>query len=72
MGDIIYVAGQIGLVPGSMTLVEGGARIECKLALRHISRVIKAVDAKVEMRDVVQVSSPVNTDATIIFILLYF
>jgi diphthine-ammonia ligase len=54
VGDILYVAGQIGLVPGSMKLMEGGARMECKLALRHINRIIKAVDSKVELRDVVQ------------------
>ena len=53
--DIIYVAGQIGLVPGSMKLVEGGARMECKLALRHMNRIMKATDYKVELRDVVQV-----------------
>lgn len=38
MGDIIYVAGQIGLVPGSMTLVPGDAKMECKLALRSLNR----------------------------------
>jgi len=54
--DIIYVAGQIGLVPGTMKLVEGGARMECKLALRHLNRIMKATDYKVELRDVVQVS----------------
>lgn len=55
MGDIIYVAGQIALVPGSMTMLTGGARMECRLALRHITRVLKAVDPKVEIRDIVQV-----------------
>ncbi|OXA60865.1 Diphthine--ammonia ligase [Folsomia candida] len=38
VGDIIYVAGQIGLVPGSMTLVPGDAKMECKLALRSLNR----------------------------------
>jgi diphthine-ammonia ligase len=55
IGDIIYVAGQIGLVPGSMALVTGGAKMECKLALRSLNRIIKAMDSKVELRDVVQV-----------------
>jgi len=54
VGDILYVAGQIGLVPGSMKLMEGGARMECKLALRHINRIVKAIDSKMELRDVVQ------------------
>jgi len=55
IGDIIYVAGQIGLVPGSMDLVKGGAKMECKLALRSLNRILKAIDSKVELRDVVQV-----------------
>lgn len=42
-GDgLIYVAGQIGLVPGSMEMVRGGPRCECQLALRHVDRVLKA------------------------------
>lgn len=55
MGDIIYIAGQIALIPGSMTLINGGARMECRLALRHLTRILKAVDPKVEIRDIVQV-----------------
>ncbi|XP_075233118.1 uncharacterized protein LOC142331244 isoform X2 [Lycorma delicatula] len=54
IGEVIYVAGQIGLVPGSMTLVEGGVLRQCKLSLRHISRIIKAMDPNSELRNVVQ------------------
>ncbi|KAL1131383.1 hypothetical protein AAG570_011000 [Ranatra chinensis] len=53
VADIIYVAGQIGLIPGSMTLVDGGVRRECRLALRHISRLVKAMDKDFQLRDVV-------------------
>jgi enamine deaminase RidA (YjgF/YER057c/UK114 family) len=55
VGDIIYVAGQIALVPGSMQMLEGGISQECRLALRHISRIISAMDQSTLLRDVVQV-----------------
>ncbi|PNF17010.1 Diphthine--ammonia ligase [Cryptotermes secundus] len=54
VGDIIYVAGQIALVPGTMQLVEGGVRKQCQLALRHVGRIIKAMDPNTQLRDVVQ------------------
>lgn len=46
--------GQIALVPGSMTIIDGGIRPQCKLALRHISRIAKAMNAHGQLRDVVQ------------------
>lgn len=52
--DIICVAGQIGLVPGNMSLVKGGIRQQCQLALRHIGRIVKALDHGTQLRDVVQ------------------
>lgn len=55
MGDIIYVAGQIALVPGTMQLVDGGVRKQCQLALRHVGRIVKAMDPTTQLRDVVQV-----------------
>jgi diphthine-ammonia ligase len=55
VGDIIYVAGQIALVPGTMQLVEGGVRKQCQLALRHVGRIVKAMDPNTQLRDVVQV-----------------
>ncbi|XP_050540996.1 uncharacterized protein LOC126905392 [Daktulosphaira vitifoliae] len=54
VGDIIYVAGQIALVPGTLNIVEGGILRECRLSLRHVSRIIKAVDSNTQLRDVVQ------------------
>ncbi|PSN32554.1 hypothetical protein C0J52_21699 [Blattella germanica] len=54
VGDIIYVAGQIALVPGTMQLVEGGVRKQCRLALRHVGRIVKAMDPNTQLRDVVQ------------------
>ncbi|CAG0886716.1 unnamed protein product [Darwinula stevensoni] len=40
---VIHLSGQIGLVPGSMELVRGGAETQSKLALRHVSRVIEVL-----------------------------
>ncbi|XP_063230260.1 uncharacterized protein LOC134535177 [Bacillus rossius redtenbacheri] len=53
VGDIIYVAGQIALVPGTMCLVEGGVKEQCRLALRHIGRIVSAMDPSTQLRDVV-------------------
>lgn len=39
--DVVQLAGQIGLVPGSMKLVDT-IRHQCKLALRHVARVALA------------------------------
>lgn len=57
VGDLIHLAGQIGLVPGSMQMVEGGIKRQCQLALRHVGRLLKAMDPNVNLRDVVQVST---------------
>lgn len=55
--EITYISGQIALVPGSMKIIEGGIRPQCKLALRHISRVGNAMqhgNKGQRLRDVVQ------------------
>ena len=50
----VHLAGQIGLVPGSMQLVDGGAAVEAALALRHAFRALEAVGTSA--KEVVQVS----------------
>lgn len=52
MGDVILVAGQIPLVPGNMNLLDMNIKRQCRLTLRHIDRIVKAMDAK--LRDIVQ------------------
>lgn len=54
VGEVIVTCGQIALVPGSMQLVDGGTRKECALALRHLTRVIRAVHPRANIRNVVQ------------------
>lgn len=55
VGDIIHLAGQIALVPGSMTLVKGGIKQQCRLALRHVDRLLTGMDNNINVRHVVQV-----------------
>ncbi|KAI4462634.1 hypothetical protein MML48_4g00017527 [Holotrichia oblita] len=52
--DLIHLAGQIALVPGSMQMVNGGIKQQCKLSLRHVGRLLKAMDPNLTIRDVVQ------------------
>ncbi|XP_046749065.1 diphthine--ammonia ligase [Diprion similis] len=54
VGDIISVAGQIPLVPGSMTMLDLNIKRQCRLTLRHINRIVKAMDANTQLRDIVQ------------------
>lgn len=54
IGDITYISGQIALVPGSMKIIDGGIKSQCKLILRHINRISKAINAQGQLRDVVQ------------------
>lgn len=54
IGEITYISGQIGLIAGNMTIIGGGIRQECKLTLRHINRIAKAMNSYGQLRDVVQ------------------
>ncbi|XP_050307732.1 uncharacterized protein LOC126744389 isoform X2 [Anthonomus grandis grandis] len=54
VGDFINLAGQIALVPGNLQMVSGGIKAQCKLVVRHIDRILKAVESGVNVRDVVQ------------------
>ncbi|XP_053608936.1 uncharacterized protein LOC128674442 isoform X2 [Plodia interpunctella] len=54
VGEVIGTCGQIALVPGSMALVAGAARRQCALALRHLTRVLRASHPRAHIRSVVQ------------------
>ena len=44
------MSGQIGLVPGSMTLPHPANFVsECRLALRHVTRVLTAMDKDISL-----------------------
>ncbi|CAG4961834.1 unnamed protein product [Colias eurytheme] len=54
IGEVVGTCGQIALVPGTMKLVEGGARAQCALSLRHLTRVLRAAHPRAHIRSVVQ------------------
>lgn len=54
VGEVIGTCGQIALIPGVMTLAGGGARRQSALALRHLTRVIRAAHPRAHIRSVVQ------------------
>lgn len=54
IGDLIHLAGQISMVPGSMLMVSGGIKAQCKLSLRHVERLLRGIDPNCDLRDVVQ------------------
>lgn len=51
-GDLLFVSGQVGNVPGEMRLVEGGIQAETRQALGHVRTVLAAHGAS--MDDVVK------------------
>ncbi|XP_058799518.1 uncharacterized protein LOC131669005 [Phymastichus coffea] len=54
VGDIISVAGQIPLVPGTMSILDSDIKRQCRLTLRHVNRIVKAMDSNTELRHIVQ------------------
>ena len=52
VGDTLYLSGQIGIVPGSMSLVPGGIEAEARQTLDNIRTTLKAHDY--EMSDLVK------------------
>lgn len=65
MGQQVFVAGQIALCPATMTMVEGGARTEARLSLRHVDRVLKAMNSRLGLSYVTLVICYI-TDVSII------
>ncbi|KAM6444821.1 diphthine--ammonia ligase isoform 2-T2 [Rhynochetos jubatus] len=56
VGDIIYCAGQIALVPCMMQLVSGGIRTEAIVSLRHVERVLQATSQKTALHHIITAS----------------
>ncbi|CAK9832233.1 Diphthine--ammonia ligase [Anthophora retusa] len=54
VGDIILVSGQTPLEPGNRGFLNLNIKRQCRLALRHIDRIIKAMDSNTQLRDIVQ------------------
>ncbi|KAM9554540.1 diphthine--ammonia ligase isoform 3-T3 [Guaruba guarouba] len=56
VGDVLYSAGQIALVPCTMQLVSGGIRTEATVSLRHVERVLQAMSHSTALRHVITAS----------------
>lgn len=52
VGDLVFLSGQIGIVPGSMKLVPGGITAEASQAMDNIRRVLTTHGY--EMRDLIK------------------
>lgn len=44
VGDVVYLSGQVGVLPGQMVLVSGGIEPESHQTMRNIEAVLKAND----------------------------
>ncbi|NXH21708.1 DPH6 ligase, partial [Bucco capensis] len=53
VGDVLYCAGQIGLVPCTMQLVSGGIQTEAIVSLRHVKRVLQAMSPKTALHHII-------------------
>ncbi|NXL62280.1 DPH6 ligase, partial [Chordeiles acutipennis] len=56
VGDVLYCAGQIALVPCTMQLVSGGIWNEAIVSLRHVERVLQAMSQKTALHHVITAS----------------
>uniref|UniRef100_A0A663DRG3 Diphthine--ammonia ligase n=2 Tax=Aquila chrysaetos chrysaetos TaxID=223781 RepID=A0A663DRG3_AQUCH len=56
VGDVLYCAGQIALVPCTMQLVSGGICTEAIISLRHVERVLEAMSQKTALHHVITAS----------------
>jgi len=48
VGNMLYLAGQIGTVPGTLELVEGGLEPEARQTIENIKRVLEANGSSLE------------------------
>lgn len=42
VGDVLYLSGQLGMVPGKMELVPGGIEAETRQMMEHVARILNA------------------------------
>ncbi|KAM6275062.1 diphthine--ammonia ligase [Porphyrio hochstetteri] len=56
VGDVLYCAGQIALVPCTMQLVSGGVWTEATVSLRHVERILQAMSQKTALHHVIAAS----------------
>ncbi|XP_024056759.1 diphthine--ammonia ligase isoform X1 [Terrapene carolina triunguis] len=52
IGEVLYCAGQIALVPCTMQLVGGGIQTEATVSLSHVEKVLKAMSHNIELHHI--------------------
>ncbi|XP_048710052.2 diphthine--ammonia ligase isoform X2 [Caretta caretta] len=52
VGEVLYCAGQIALVPCTMQLVGGGIQTEATVSLSHVEKVLKAMSHNTELHHI--------------------
>ncbi|XP_066044438.1 diphthine--ammonia ligase [Chamaea fasciata] len=65
VGDVLYCAGQIALVPCTMQLVSGGICAEASISLHHVGRVLQAMSQKTALHHVITASCYVTDSKSI-------
>ncbi|XP_052270869.1 uncharacterized protein LOC127871748 isoform X1 [Dreissena polymorpha] len=53
LGQRLHIAGQIGMVPANLSLIHGGIQSQARLSLRHVARVLKAMETSCCMDNIV-------------------
>ncbi len=48
VGNMLYLSGQVGNLPGQMTLVEGGLKAEARQIMKNIQKVLEANGSSLE------------------------
>ncbi|NWQ76185.1 DPH6 ligase, partial [Columbina picui] len=56
VGDVLYCAGQIALIPCTMQLVSGGIWTEAVVSLHHVERVLQAMRQETALRHIIAAS----------------
>ncbi|KAB7493716.1 Diphthine--ammonia ligase, partial [Armadillidium nasatum] len=54
IGDLIFIAGMIGMIPMSLQIVNESVETQARLAYRHIGRILPVISAKATIKSVVQ------------------
>ncbi|XP_060558180.1 uncharacterized protein LOC132718499 [Ruditapes philippinarum] len=53
VGNVCYVAGQIGMVPANLALIDGGIHSQTRLSLQHVNSVLSAMCSSRSIYDII-------------------
>ena len=66
IGDKIFVAGQIAMIPASLAIIPGGILGETRLSLRHVRRILEGMESGSALHDLILVICYVTNQEHII------